>query len=242
MYKIYIHINKVNNKKYVGQTKQDCCHRWWNGEGYKPQKNGMSHFYNAIKKYGWDNFEHKILKNNLTKQEADYWEKFYIKQWDLTNSNKGYNKTDGGQDGKPNLETRNKMRKKHPNISGGKNPKARKIICIDTNEFFECIKLASEKYHIPESDIRQVCKQLRHTAGGLRFCYAENFNQNMRNQPIIRQTNAKKIICIETQEIFNSALEAQQKLTIDNSSILKNCKGYLKSAGKLHFKFYKEDM
>jgi hypothetical protein len=41
---VYVHINKTNNKKYVGIS----CNpvkRWNNGNGYKNHKN----FYNAIK-------------------------------------------------------------------------------------------------------------------------------------------------------------------------------------------------
>ena len=66
-YIIYAHINKINNKVYVGQTCQNPEKRWDYGSGYK--KHNL-HFYNAIKKYGWDNFEHEILFENLTQKEA----------------------------------------------------------------------------------------------------------------------------------------------------------------------------
>lgn len=39
-------------KKYIGQTKQKVEKRWNRGKGYKTS----SKFYNAINKYGWDNF------------------------------------------------------------------------------------------------------------------------------------------------------------------------------------------
>ena len=53
MYCIYMHRNKINNKKYIGQTKQEPPSKRWgkDGIGYKDS----SHFYNAIQKYGWNN-------------------------------------------------------------------------------------------------------------------------------------------------------------------------------------------
>ena len=59
-YCIYIHINKINNKVYIGQSHN--IQKRWMPSNYK----GCTKFYNAIKKYGWDNFQHKILIDNLT--------------------------------------------------------------------------------------------------------------------------------------------------------------------------------
>ena len=56
--------------------------------------NGL--FYNAIKKYGWDNFEHEILFENLTQKEAKQKEIELIDYYDSTNRNKGYNVSLGG--------------------------------------------------------------------------------------------------------------------------------------------------
>ena len=65
-YLVYIHTNKLNGKKYVGQTCQRPEKRWNNGKGYKLE----TYFGKAIKKYGWDNFEHEIVAENLTKEET----------------------------------------------------------------------------------------------------------------------------------------------------------------------------
>jgi hypothetical protein len=41
--------------------------RWGNkGSGYRNQEN----FYNEIKKYGWDGFEHEVVYSGLSKREA----------------------------------------------------------------------------------------------------------------------------------------------------------------------------
>lgn len=67
MYKVYMHKNKLNGKVYIGITsKDDPNKRWLNGKGY----NHSTLFKKAIKKYGWDSFEHIILFDNLNKISA----------------------------------------------------------------------------------------------------------------------------------------------------------------------------
>ena len=50
----------------------------------------------------------------------------------------------------------------------------------------------------------------------------------------------KPVICIETKIIYNNIREAQEKTNISSSNIGKCCNKKLKSAGKLHWEFYKE--
>lgn len=98
-YKVYMHKNKINNKIYIGITCQNVNARWRNGEGYKDRKNSKknTHFYNAISKYGWDNFTHEVLFDNLNKEEACLLEQCYIALYDTTNPECGYNCTTGGE-------------------------------------------------------------------------------------------------------------------------------------------------
>lgn len=90
-YKVYIHISP-SKKVYIGITHQNFCKRFQNGKGYNRQK----YFYSAIKKYGWNNFEHKILEDNLTYREAIEKEKYYIDVYNSTNPECGYNVSSGG--------------------------------------------------------------------------------------------------------------------------------------------------
>lgn len=97
---VYVHVNKINNKKYIGITKaKKADNRWgYEGKGYKKYQ---PVFYRAIQKYGWDNFEHKILFRNLTQQEAKSKEKFLIKYYNTCvnfKNNNGYNITLGGDE------------------------------------------------------------------------------------------------------------------------------------------------
>ena len=67
-YKIYAHINKINGKIYIGQTSQkDVRRRWNNGWGYR----NNYHFNKAIQKYGWNNFQHIVIFENLSLEVAN---------------------------------------------------------------------------------------------------------------------------------------------------------------------------
>lgn len=104
-YCVYMHKNKINGKVYVGQTKYgyDPNIRYGDkGHGYRGNKS----LYPDIIKYGWDNFEHIVLKNNLTKEEADYFESYYINKYKSNNDMFGYNITNGGT--KYTFTTKNK--------------------------------------------------------------------------------------------------------------------------------------
>ena len=95
-YCIYIHKNKINNKIYVGQTCKNVWGRWGlNGQQYCYSENNK--FGKAIKKYGFENFDHIIIKENLSKEEANELEKQLIVFYDSFKN--GYNSTTGGDGG-----------------------------------------------------------------------------------------------------------------------------------------------
>lgn len=90
---VYIHVNKLNDKKYVGITSRKPYDRWGkNGSKYK----SSPYFYNAIQKYGWDSFEHIVLFTELNENIAKKKEKELIKLYQTNDKNLGYNCTDGG--------------------------------------------------------------------------------------------------------------------------------------------------
>lgn len=86
---VYMHISP-SGKKYIGITSSRVENRWKNGLGYKSQL-----FYRAIQKYGWENIEHIILAEGLTKQKAEDMEKELIAQYNTRTPN-GYNLSNGG--------------------------------------------------------------------------------------------------------------------------------------------------
>lgn len=90
-WKVYIHTTP-SKKVYIGITSRNVKKRWNGGLGYK----NCTSFYNAIEKYGWDNIKHEILEENLSFEEAEIKEKYYIKKYNSNNPAYGYNLTVGG--------------------------------------------------------------------------------------------------------------------------------------------------
>lgn len=117
MFCIYKHTNLINNKVYIGQTCQDPPEKRWAPSNYK----GCTYFYAAIEKYGWENFSHEIIENNLTLEEANGKEAYWIQYYDSTNQNKGYNIRPGGNNTLLSEETKKKMSENHRDVSGKNN-------------------------------------------------------------------------------------------------------------------------
>lgn len=109
-YSVYMHISPYG-KRYIGITMRNPLKRWGrNGYNYRFNR----HFYNAILKYGWDNFEHIILFTNLSKEEAEEKEIELIKKYNTTDLRFGYNYENGGNSiGKHSEETKRKISKSH---------------------------------------------------------------------------------------------------------------------------------
>jgi group I intron endonuclease len=130
MFKIYKITNQINGKSYIGKTSKTLEQRWvWHKRDTKVKKYRNIYFYNALSKYGPENFTIKELDCTENEQQANWLESWYIA---ITWSYKpeiGYNSTMGGDGVIPNLETRQKIReslqgKKHPMFghTGDKNP------------------------------------------------------------------------------------------------------------------------
>lgn len=94
-YIVYCYTNKITGKRYIGLTSLGLDVRAGdNGTRYR----NCPYFYNAIQKYGWNNFERVVLADNLSHDEACRLEQYYIKEYNTVAPN-GYNLTCGGDSG-----------------------------------------------------------------------------------------------------------------------------------------------
>ena len=79
---------------YIGQTCRKDINVRFGKDGKQYVKCKV--FWNAIKKYKWDGFEHILLIDHLTREEADICEIELIKKYKTTDRNYGYNLSPGG--------------------------------------------------------------------------------------------------------------------------------------------------
>lgn len=69
---------------------------------------------------------------------------------------------------------------------------------------------------------------------------ADNRLENLRWVTSTENKNngiSKQILCVDTNIVYQSAMEAERQTGINHSSIIKCCKGKLKTAGKLHWQY-----
>ena len=210
---IYCHINKLNNKKYIGQTrKKEVKYRFGkNGIEY----NNQPKFYRAIQKYGWDNFEHIILEDNIqTQEEANLKEQFYIKQYNTIKA--GYNCRGGGRD--------------NSNLSKKINQYSLDGKFIKT---WDSISSIEEWLKIACGSIVKCCKNQLKSAGNYVWRYYNGDNSNI--SPIHKLTNAKPVVQYSKKgdiiKEFDSAKAAHIFTGVSKSSICACCKHSWKTAG-----------
>lgn len=92
---IYIIKNKMNDKVYIGQTTLSVEERFKTHIKPSTSKRRRNYkIYNAINKYGSENFYYEILEENIDISKLDELEIRYIEKYDSYNN--GYNSTKGG--------------------------------------------------------------------------------------------------------------------------------------------------
>lgn len=93
-YYIYKATNKINGKSYIGQTVDYRRRLWQHRRCYEKED---CKFHDAIKEFGFDNFECEIIGTCTNKNEAEKLERKYIELYGSYRN--GYNENKGGVGG-----------------------------------------------------------------------------------------------------------------------------------------------
>ncbi len=94
---VYLLVNQINGKSYVGQTQYAMLTRRWRPSLSTNSAN--SHLKAAISKYGGQSFTRTILAHASCQTELDLLEKFFITIFQTCNPRYGYNQQAGGLTG-----------------------------------------------------------------------------------------------------------------------------------------------
>lgn len=226
-YKIYMHKNKINGKIYIGKTKRSLNARWKsNGEGYKTSP----HMWNAIQKYGWDNFEHYLLQDEIeSEEELNRLEKEYIKLYNSTNPNIGYNIDEGGS---------SSSSLRYPVYQYDLNG-------MFISEFLSARDAAEQFDGNIDSitkKIQSCCKGKRKSCHGFQWSYIKKDNigeikKQHRGEKDVYQYNLN----LEQIGHYNSAAEASIKTGISTSIISYACNKKIRTGGGFIWSFDKID-
>lgn len=74
----------------------------------------------------------------------------------------------------------------------------------------------------------------------LEWCTREYNNNHGTHNERMAKTRSKKVICLETGEVFDSINDVQKKLGLDPSHISKCCKGKQQTCGGFHWMYYSD--
>ena len=158
-----------NGKKYIGITSQSVERRWRaSGEGYNQQ----SLITHAIRKYGWDNIEHKIIAKVSSQEEAEEMEKSLISELMTNNRKYGYNVEAGGHCAKGHKLSESTRLKMSISRTGEKN--------------------WNYGRHLPE----EVKKKLSIAHKGKKHS-AEAIRKSVEKRMCSKAYNARKVICYD---------------------------------------------
>lgn len=202
---VYKITNKVNGKIYIGQTIQSLKRRWiCHCKDAKRNDDGLLH--KAINQYGKENFVIEKIDEGNNFEELGILERKWIEYFHSNNHEIGYNIMVGGSH--MNENTIQKMKDSHAGLHHSE--KTKQIIAnMNTgsgNPFFG--KRHSEE---TKQKIRDKFKEIGKT-----------IPKEVRMLGSMKR--AKKVKCVETNEVFNTIKEAINKTGICYCAIVYSCK------------------
>lgn len=208
-YCVYVHTNKVNGKKYVGMTSQIPERRWRSdGSGYKQNL----YFSKEIKEYGWDNFRHEIIDEDMTFEEACETEIALIAKYKSNCRERGYNEESGG-------------------LSEGR---ASKSMCMNLREK-QKRRFESPEEHVKRSEQTKAYFSLRENRERQSQIILKYYAEHPERRKPVQQFSLSGEFIYE----FGSAWETG-RFGFDASHVKACCKGKRKTAGGYIWRYSNE--
>lgn len=211
-------LTSPKGKVYIGCTGEKPEDRW--SKGYVHN----SELSNDIQKFGFDNFEHEVVRSNLHEDNAYELEKELIHKYNSTNPDYGYNKSTGGrynyghsfkhteearqkisEAGRGRYHTEETKRKMSENRRGEKNPMYGKHPSEETRR-----KLSEARRN------RIISEETKRKIG---------------------EAHSKRVTCIETGITYKSMRQAAKETNGNDVCINRACRGKSNTSGGYHWKY-----
>ena len=211
---VYSIMNLTNHKRYIGQS-VDIYVRWGNHKSaLRNNRHDNKHLQNAWDFYGEDNFIFEIL-SICDVSVIDQIEQDYIKLFNTTNPDFGYNKESGGHENKClSQESRNLISEKH---------KGKKL----TDEHKSKISKSEQGRELSEETRNKISQALT----GIKR--SEETRKKISDSRSGQKSWCNKsIYCIELDEFFYNIKEAEVKYGFNASSITSHLKGRYSYSGR----------
>lgn len=242
---IYKITNRVNGKVYIGQTKNSLQWRW---RKHCMPSEKCTCLVRAIQKYGKENFTVEQIDTASDRDELNAKEIYWIQHYDCIAPN-GYNLKSGGNE---NLIYSEETRRRISQANIGKKPSVetrRKI-----SEANKGKKLSEEtKRRMSESRTGRVVStetraKISQSLMGHSFTdeTRRKMSEAQKKRVITDETRKKmsessnrkrKVLCVETGEIFDSIAKASEKYKASDTHISCVCRGKRKTAGGYHWRY-----
>lgn len=198
---------------YIGITRKLPRKRFDYGRGYSHNRR----FNEAIERIGWENFQHDILAEGLTKEEAEALEAQYIAEYQSTNPVYGYNVKTGGTYGKGITE---EARRHLSEIMRGDNNPSRRFGS----------PMKGKKHD--EATRQKMSAKASARVG--RIVTAET-------RAKLRGVQKKRaVIDLETGTVYNGIHEAAEATELQATKICAVCKGKRNTTGGKRWAYYNE--
>ena len=235
---IYKITNKINGKVYIGQTINTLNRRW--KQHCQTTQCYCRLLHNAIAKYGKENFTVEQIDVACDRDELDQKEIYWIKHYDSMNPKKGYNLLGGGN--KNHIVSEETRRK----ISDAQ--KGEKHWCYGKHQSDEFKQKLSEINKGKRLSEETKLKMSESRKGEKAYWFGKQFSEEHRKKlsEVRKGMNkgenhpkSKKVLCVETNEIFAYIRQAALAKNIRHQYISAACKRSGK-AGNFHWRYVDE--
>ena len=253
---IYCFTNLINNKKYIGSTINDPNKRYSQHLYNATHSNAHQYnypLYQAIRKYGIENFKYEILKQiDCSEQEIRNIEHEYIIKYNTLSPN-GYNQT---------LDTNHPIGEEtsYQKMSNTKREKAKKVAEIDKDynilNIWRSIADCAENTNCSAAQIANCCRGEHHSTQGRYFCWLDDDDKLIipkytgsvyKGKPgtTQQQKTNRKVAKLDIQtgqilQIYESIALASRENNCDASGISKTCRGKRAYCGGFKWKYIEE--